>query len=77
MFLCQLVELFQRQNVELGFAGGNGVVAAWAVVEEGEAAEKVTTAEGGDMPAAARTERRKNFDRAAPDQVDRIARLAA
>ena len=61
-FLCSsasFVELFQRQNVELGFAGGNGVVAAWAVVEKARPPKKVTTAEGGDMPAAARTERRK------------------
>jgi hypothetical protein len=77
VLLGQFVELLQREDEKFGFGGGDGVVVVRSAIEEGQAAEEVAAAEGGDVAGAAGAERGKDFDRTAADQVDRIARFAA
>src|SRR6185369_12410651 len=70
-------ELLLREHEEFGFGGGNRVVAPGVSIQESQAAEEVTAPEAGDVPRPPGAERREYPDRAAPDQIDRVARLAA
>ena len=51
----KIVEFFLRQHVEFAILGDDGVVAAWPMVEKGQAAKEFTATEGRDMaqPVAA------------------------